>query len=463
MSTVDPVHHWPIGGSTAYRTVNCTQWPLAAAEAKQRARDRGGKPRPEAPNDPATRGTYLHACLEFFATKLKPGDKPPTLADVKAMLEAWESANLTLDLNEAMIIFAAPTIEALADAVHDKVVGAVADILDRFFTPDKQVLFYQVEQAIKAPGAYADVIGGTPDLAVVYRDDADVVLAIADYKSGDGLLQRVDEGGADNPVATQTGFYAALLLDNPPAALAKLSVSHVELIVMHAWRDAFVPTSLRLSVSDFYDIWEHTNVPALLVAADALGSGDDGNVAMSAGDWCKYCPVAKICPELYKEAHQAVTIDPTEAEALAKLLRIAPALTELLKETAALSSDILLGGGKIPGHKLVVSARRSTWVNPPRSKLEALAHGKGYGALYKAMDKATKTNTGVFKPLPDPIMRSPAQVYKALGITPDQFETVYGGLTSKKVSYKVVLETDRRPAALATDAIKDAIKQLANR
>lgn len=449
------VKHWPVGGSTAIRTLNCTGWPLAAKLAAAKAKAAGQPPRDDS-SDAAKKGTYLHALFAHFLVV----DLCPNVTEIQAVLEAPSEWDPPLTLRDALSLFGAKAALDLAGTVYDKIVPAIQDVGDRTIWWDSCSLFH-VEQPIQAPGKYGDIIGGTPDLAAVYTKDDNVVLSVADYKSGDGELQEVHQGGPANAVETQVGFYAVLMLANPPEEMADLNITHVELVVLHAWRDTFVPSKVLLTIEEFWETWE-PQLDVLMQAADALSDVEVmGTVTYNAGSWCKYCPNVKTCPEVYAQAHKALKLDPNEAEDLGRLLDVAPALEELLKEAQKLATEALQGGSKIPGYKLVVNSRRTGWVNPPKRRVYEAHEHPEYAIVYQAL--RDKGNHDIFKLAPAPVMQTPKQISKLLGLTDEEFKSSYGELTTTSVSHKVVPESDRRKSVLATDAMRDAIKQLENR
>ena len=451
------VKHWPIGGSTAHRTLNCTGWPLAAKLGAAKAKAAGQAPRDDS-SDAAKKGTYLHAVFAYFAERWGR----PSVYEIRRVLESPEGWSLPLSLPQAMTLFGVDDSETLAYCVFDKVSEAIAEKEALYRGAHIQELpLFHVEQPIQAPGKYGDIIGGTPDLAGVYTDGDKVVLSVADYKSGDGELQEVHQGGEANAVETQVGFYAVLMLANPPEEMADLNITHVELVVLHAWRDTFVPSKVLLTIEEFWETWE-PQLDVLMQAADAYAENEDSpQVSLRAGSWCKHCPNVKTCPEVYAQAHKALKLDPNEATDLARLLDVAPALEELLKEAQKLATEALRGGSKIPGYKLVVNSRRTGWVNPPKRRVYEAHEHPEYAIVYQAL--RDKGNHDIFKLAPAPVMQTPKQISKLLGLTDEEFKSSYGELTTTSVSHKVVPESDRRKSVLATDAMRDAIKQLENR
>jgi hypothetical protein len=447
------VKHWPIGGSTARRTLNCTGWPLAAKLGAAKAKAAGQPPRDDS-SDAAKKGTYLHAVFAYFAER-------PELADVKGVLRNEAICQLPTGFAEAKALFGAASFAELDRIVYDKVNQAIEATRVMYWHQPEPPKLFHVEQPIQAPGKYGDIIGGTPDLAAVYTDGDKVVLSVADYKSGDGELQEVHQGGEANAVETQVGFYAVLMLANPPEEMADLNITHVELVVLHAWRDTFVPSKVMLTIEEFWETWE-PQLDVVMHAADAYAENEDSlQVSLRAGSWCKYCPNVKTCPEVYAQAHKALKLDPNEATDLARLLDVAPALEELLKEAQKLATEALRGGSKIPGYKLVVNSRRTGWVDAPKTSAFDVADFPEYADVYLAL--RDKGNHDIFKPAAAPVMQTPKQISKLLGLTDEEFSSEYGELTITNVSHKVVPESDRRKSVLATDAMRDAIKQLENR
>lgn len=434
--------HWPVGGSTAYRTTKCTGWVLAAKLARDKAKALGVL-RPAPPNEPAERGTLMHHWLEVGLTLAHEltGDVSPARADMVHVISSYYTSHETNE--DAELLGVDDDASAIAEAILDKVYPTMVES-EAAYPKAKRLETWIEKSFTEQRPQYEDIIGGTTDFGCIYYDENDVLtLAIADFKSGDGELQEVNPG-AINTVLAQMAFYAALAYWD---ASAEHDIKQVELTVWHAWRDAFVPTSVLFLLEDFLDLWNGEMHAGIYAAAAAMETGDPAGTSLAAGSWCKYCPCAAQCPELYRSAHQALRLDTGEASNLGKVLDLVPALEELVTSAQKLATDAVKGGTKIPGHKLVINSKRETWDDTTSEEWLAFR-----GAMKKTNHALVKTGKETFA--------TPKAMKKALGLSDEEFKLAHGDLTSTSISHKVVPETDRRKAVLSTDAMRDALKQL---
>lgn len=123
---------------------------------------------------------------------------------------------------------------------------------------------------------------GTAD-AVVY-DPISQLLRVYDYKHGKGILVEVQ----DNPQLKYYGLGALLSTKHP--------CREVELVIVQP----------RANHSDgAVRRWRFSSFDLVEFAADLKDfakATEDPNAPLKAGDHCRFCPAAGICPELHKKA-----------------------------------------------------------------------------------------------------------------------------------------------------------------
>lgn len=119
----------------------------------------------------------------------------------------------------------------------------------------------------------------------------------------------------------------------------------------------------------------------LLPGAEAT---DDPKAPLHAGDWCKFCPAKENCPKLRELAFETAAIAFTTADAmpiegskpisltpptnlsneqLGKILVVGHIIEDWVDAVRKLVHQKLLGGGKVPGWKLVAGRATRKWKN----------------------------------------------------------------------------------------------------
>lgn len=103
----------------------------------------------------------------------------------------------------------------------------------------------------------------------------------------------------------------------------------------------------------------------------------------SAGSWCKWCPVAPTCPELYsiavKEAKEGFATASDDIEGESKridrwlhLLSVEPAIKYAMDAAHKGLYGILSRGGHVPGKKLVMGLGNREYTKPDEEVIEEL-------------------------------------------------------------------------------------------
>lgn len=251
---------------------------------------------------------------------------------------------------------------------------------------------------------------GTCDCILIQGD----TLTIIDYKYGVGVAV----SAVDNP---QMRLYALGALNDYGFAY---DVKRVE---MHIFQPRINNTSDDSLTVDELLTWAEKTVKPIAEKA-AKGKGK-----YSAGDQCTFCPHAGRCRELAKVCKEAVETHGLTASVpvlapheVAEVLRLEPLISLWLRRVKSLALDTLLGGGEVPGFKVVAGRSSRTWAD----NLEVAEELKKAGY---SMEDITKTE-----------LLSPAAMEKALGkkrVT----ELVGGQILTSQGSPTIAPEADKRP------------------
>ncbi len=164
---------------------------------------------------------------------------------------------------------------------------------------------------------------------------------------------------------------------------------------------------------------------------------EDPNASLHAGDHCRFCPAAPVCPEIRRTAETAAALAfgpdaPGEPSALAEALLLAPIVEAWAKSVREHCYAQAEAGISIPGFKLVEKRATRKWRDVPAAELALKAVGLGETQMY---------------PLPE--LKSPAQiddVLKELKFKPAERAGTLKPLVVKESSgHALAPESDKRP------------------
>ena len=251
---------------------------------------------------------------------------------------------------------------------------------------------------------------GTCDCILIQGD----TLTIIDYKYGVGVAV----SAVDNP---QMRLYALGALNDYGFAY------DVKRVDMHIFQPRINNTSDDSLTVDELLTWAEKTVKPIAEKA-AKGKGK-----YSAGDQCTFCPHAGRCRELAKVCKEAVETHGLTASVpvlapheVAEVLRLEPLISLWLRRVKSLALDTLLGGGEVPGFKVVAGRSSRTWA-------DNLEVAEGLKKAGYSMEDITRTE-----------LLSPAAMEKALGkkrVT----ELVGGQILTSQGSPTIAPEADKRP------------------
>ena len=253
---------------------------------------------------------------------------------------------------------------------------------------------------------------GTCD-CIILQDDT---MTVIDYKYGQG----VPVSAEGNP---QLRLYALGALNDYGIAV------DVQKVEMHIYQPRINNVSAdTITAAELLEWAEKTMKPIAQKAAKGKGG-------YSAGPHCRFCPHAGRCRELTKtctefvETHDLRVAVPVLApHEVADVLRMLPLISLWAKRINAQAMDTLLGGGAIPGYKVVEGKQGNRQWTDELKVAEALQT-----AGYKPAD-ITETK-----------LLSPAAMDKAIG-KKRVAELLDALMYRTSGAPTIVPETDKRPA-----------------
>ena len=301
--------HYRYGGSTASRTWNCPGW-RQLADTLPQGSDSG--------SEFARRGTLCHNVMEAIL-----GLDEATRADCIGM--TYEDQVMTPELYQEKIVPALAAFDALC-----KEYGIT-------------------EWEVESESMLADDVGGTSDLIGA----GDVWTMILDWKFGDGV--------AVSPVENHQGlFYGAGAAHNPVVSDLFEGRKKVVVAIVQPSRDG----------GPDYSVWE-TTMPRILDYKDqflaVVELAESDGAPTRAGDWCKFCPVAPICPQKTGDAQRALQLKPDDMDTLTESLALAQSLKQWINDVETAAHEQLERGARIKGWKLVQKRANRSWVDETKA------------------------------------------------------------------------------------------------
>lgn len=254
-------------------------------------------------------------------------------------------------------------------------------------------------------------------------------LKVYDYKHGKGYAVEAE----NNP---QLAYYGIGLINVP--SLKGARITDVELVIVQP-RAPHKDGPVRRWMTDAIHLMEFMDDLRQGAAAT-----EDPDAPLAAGEWCKFCPAAGICPALRQiaiERAQAEFVDVVPDELsegnLAVLLEKAGLIEDGIRAIRKEVYSRMCGGAQVPGWKIVAKRATRKWT---------------------AGDEVVERLTMLFDLDEDAVVekkvRSPAQVEKML---PKAERAGLADLVTKFSSGTTLArETDRRPEVQpAPDAVDE--------
>lgn len=337
---------------------------------------------PKVDTEASREGTEAHECLEYLVRRFA------NIAEASKVKHLWPLEMINHGVN------AARTIMQLRPS------------------PDARLL---IEQKV----VFAQDLYGTLDYAWV-EDWGQLV--VIDYKYGKGLVLPADPStGKKNP---QLMFYAASLLKELDEEVEGVTLAIIQPRVTEG------ATVVDVSFDELAEF--HDDVHAAVQRALSR------NPPLKAGEHCRYCPAALICPEISKNtmAEANILFDFEESEVLAlpevrgldsatvgRMLQAADVLDVWIKAVREYAYVNAQRGEKVQGFKLVPKRALRYWDEGAEAKLE-----KTFGKDAYVVKK---------------VFLSPAELERAKGAAGKEFTAKHASAFSS--GYTLVPESDARP------------------
>ena len=255
---------------------------------------------------------------------------------------------------------------------------------------------------------------GTAD-AVIWKPFIET-LVVPDFKYGAGILVM-----PNNP---QNKYYALGAIITLPFRPKK-----VELVIVQP-RCEHPDGPIRSYVIDAMDLLDFS-----VDLQDYAKATEDPKAPLVSGDHCRFCPAARICPELTKQTNalakmefkQGLSYDPAK---LSLALKMIPGIEAQIKALDAFAYQEAEAGRCPPGFKLV--DKRGTWKWKDKPAAEA------------AFIKLAPKRADIYEPK---VLKSPAQMEKVLNK-----KVVEEHATIVSSGHTLAEESDKRPAVRPTAA-----------
>lgn len=266
-----------------------------------------------------SQGTFAH---EIAATCLNENMLPDAFWLQRKTIDGFE-----IECDTEMVEGVTVYLDAIKEDRQDGDIGVVEmPLLDALQTVDPDM-------------------GGTADY-VRYRPGARS-LRVFDFKYGSGTFVEADSN-------EQLMIYAlgALIAVNMP-------IEEVEVTIVQPRYEGAAPVrTWKFKAAELLDFRAD--------AQDAAARSREKNPALKAGNWCKFCPAIRTCPEAEKHHHAVIAAefasvadyDPEKLAAALKSIPIAKGRIKALEEFAYAEA---LRGARIPGFKLVDKVARRKW------------------------------------------------------------------------------------------------------
>ena len=303
----------------------------------------------------------------------------------------------------------------------DDMLEAVQVYVDYVTANAKNADIIKIEHRFKMPDYHKDCFG-TSDTVLYWKKEG--LLEVIDYKHGAGVLVEATQN-------SQLKYYGLGTLSS-----LKLPVKVVKLTIVQPR----CPHPDGVIRSEYLEPLELINFGVDLI--EAIQRTEHPNAPLKAGDHCRFCPAAGICPEIQNKAQEMAKSDFTPVElaiddrhyeplTLAKNLSWLPALESWIKAVREFAYSEAMAGRTPPGFKLVQKRARREWISPAET-IESLRLIQGLSPM---------------EMFEDPKLKSPAQMEKLFKSKKDK-ESMAPLIQKKSSGCTLVPESDKRPVVI---------------
>jgi hypothetical protein len=372
--------HRTYGGSTIHRTIGCPGWVLESE----------GIPRSSSLY--ANVGTALHDCMERMVLD-------STIKPEHFLGQTIRGIEITQDLIDSKLTPARDALNSILD--------------------DHQV--EELEPEVEC--SYEDDVGGYADM-IMRAGDTVIVL---DFKFGDGIL-------VDPTESPQALFYGVAARTESSAKDLFEGATHFMAVIIQPTDRLESPTSIWTAPISVLDDFERQMVTSITLAKSK-------RPPIAAGDWCKFCPAAAVCPEKTGAALRALRMDPEDLTELANSLALVEQLKDWIRDVERTAFEQLERGALVDGWKMVAKRPTARW--------------RDADDVVKRFSRRLGGKAKIFESK----LRSPAQLIK-LAKEKGLDEELEACIIRVSSGNTLAPETDKRPPVLAGEAIQAALKSL---
>lgn len=315
------------------------------------------------------------------------------------------------------------TIDGMTFDVDDEMIEAVQVYIDAI--KERTAPGDEVESEVKfhLKDLHKDLFG-TADCTIYSPKTKKLV--VIDFKYGKGVPVEAE----GNPQLLYYGYGAA-------TRKANRGVGEVEIVVVQP-RCPHPQGPVRSWHTDVVQLLDHSQD-----LVDAVKRTEDPKAELHAGDWCKFCPAAAICPERRQSVLDTIKADfsddgtlhlpePTrlDVETRRKVFAIREEIKDWLKRLDEFEHHEAEAGRCLPGWKLVNKRATRKWIGDRETV---------------ALTLETKWDLPRDELMTEPELKSPAQVEKLLPAKKRaELKPLYESVSSGRV---LAPESDPRPAA----------------
>lgn len=338
---------------------------------------------------------------------------------------AAEEGTRAHDLAERILI-AKRDKKPLPDMMEyeDEMIEAVGIYVDHMIGLQRPGCVQLYEHKFHLKQIHPDLYG-TADGVTYYPDTQ--LLVISDYKHGAGVFVEAERN-------EQLMYYATGAVLSLGFAVKRVRIEIIQPRIKTA-------EAIRPWECDLFDILEFSDT--LLEYAKRT---EDPNAPLAAGEWCRFCPAAPICPLIKEQARAlaqkvfAPVKQPVDFNELADTLEWLPVLESWIKSTREFAyNEAMKRDGAIPRHKIVPKRARRVFVDENKaladiSKRTGIPQSELYVVKRAAMSPAQ-------------IEAIPVEKYKGKLKKKELMEFVDDRVEWKSSGFVLVHENDDRPAA----------------
>lgn len=306
--------HSPIGASGMKRWKNCPGSVALSKDIEKKS------------SVFAKEGTSAHTLAELILTSNRDKIQLPDLDDYLA------------DLN-------------VPEHERDNMIDFVSVYTDHVLSLKRPGCIQLYEHKFHLAKIHPDLFG-TADCVTYYPDQK--LIIISDLKYGSGVMVDVEK----NDQLMYYALGAALTLGYP--------VHKVRIEIIQPRIDTV--DAIRPWECDIFTLLEFAEDLAVYAARTR-----EPNAPLSAGDWCRWCPAAGICPLLKQKAQELArqVFSPVKKDidynALADTLDWLPILENWITSTREFAYNRAMAGVVIPRHKIVPKRASRFWIDEEKA------------------------------------------------------------------------------------------------